>query len=128
MLRLIKNWLADKLLHVTLCYSIGITILMLMPIPDSDLDVPFSDKLAHFGVYALLSLLWLLVAIKRRGMNITTFLWVFFVLFAYGMVIEVIQGNFIDSRSFDVWDIVANSVGIVLGMTVYHFGKKKDWI
>lgn len=129
MLMPIKNWLAGKLLYVALCYSIGVTILLLMPIPEVAQEVvPFSDKVAHLGVYALLSLLWVLVATQKKGAFKTAFWLVFLILSAYGMVIEVVQGNFIASRSFDVWDIVANTFGIILGLLLYYFGRKKDWI
>jgi len=99
-----------------------------MPIPKSDYQIPFSDKVAHLGLYALLSLLWLLVAIKSKSKLTSPFLGVFIVLSVYGIVIEVIQGIFIVSRSFDAWDILANSVGIILGLIAYYFGRKKDWI
>lgn len=47
-------------------------------------------------------------------------------LFIYGMVIEVVQGAWVVSRTFDLWDVAANTVGILFGgIVLYKISRSK---
>lgn len=73
------------------------------------LGLPISDKLAHAGSYALL-MVWFagLYARKRYVMLALT-------LIALGIVLELAQAR-LHYRSFDPMDLVANVIGILLGL------------
>jgi len=50
--------------------------------------------------------------------------WVLIGAFIYGIVIEVLQELFFESRTADIWDVVANSAGILLGWLIFRNIKK----
>jgi len=42
----------------------------------------------------------------------------------YGLFIEYIQGNFIANRFFDVYDLIANIIGVFVGLAAYSLFNK----
>ena len=70
------------------------------------------DKWVHLGFFAVLVWLW------ARGLRISggksmTGLAIAAVL--YGLMVEVIQHQFVVNRSFDLFDLVADAAGIGVG-------------
>ena len=120
----IKNLLARKtVLFVAIAYSIVVTALLLTPIPEqSSVDVPNLDKLVHVFIYMLLVLLWLWAKVSKFSGKQQKTWWVISFVLIYGIVIEIIQGNFIPTRSFDFFDILANTGGILLGYWIFRTG------
>jgi VanZ family protein len=78
----------DKWIHISLFF--GLCFL-------------FAYPLVKYGLKANVLLPWLLL--------ITA------VAVAYGVIIEFVQRDFIPNRSFDVWDILADTIGCVLAFT-----------
>ncbi len=79
------------------------------------------DKWVHVGIFFLLCVLW------SVALNIQTsakFLGLASVAFIYGCLVEWVQHNFITNRSFDVYDVVADAVGIVVAFTWWRYIKK----
>jgi VanZ family protein len=70
------------------------------------------DKANHFSAFFVL---YILLSLGFR--NLTTFKKAILLLL-YGMQIEVVQ-SFIDGRFFSPYDVVADSVGILIGVVVY---------
>ncbi len=70
--------------------------------------------IAFFTLYILLSLAY---------KNFSTKLKILFLL-AFGMQIEIVQ-SFIDGRYFSLLDVVADSIGITLGVFFYAYVMKK---
>ena len=106
---------------------------LLLSVPGSDiphvrfLDFPYSDKLIHVGMFALLSALFsypfTLAAedfIVLRKKFTTTAMCVL----AYGVLMEFVQKYFVPGRSFDFLDIVSDGIGSLAGvlsvMKIYH--------
>ncbi len=81
-----------------------ITYLSLMPVPPMPLTFDGLDKLEHSLAYLLLAGCFCLAYNPR---------WVIF-LIIWGVGIEFAQG-WTGYRYFDVWDMLANSVGALLG-------------
>jgi VanZ family protein len=79
------------------------------------ISIPYFDKLVHIGLFAILSALWL-KSLKNR--SITIDLIVVLGTIAYGVAMEFVQRDFVANRSFDVMDIMADSVGAVLGFAL----------
>jgi VanZ family protein len=74
------------------------------------------DKLAHFGAYAVLGLL-VARALPPRG----RLPWLAFLLGSlYGASDEFHQ-HFVPGRSVDVFDWVADSLGVIAGASIYRF-------
>lgn len=72
--------------------------------------IPFVDKLVHISMFGLLSLVNYL---EHRG-NPRVKLWAM-VLISFAVLTEILQ-KLSGYRSFDVWDIAADCVGIFLGI------------
>jgi len=80
-----------------------------------------SDKIGHWVAYFTLGITWFLYA-HLNGKKIYLF---FIVLVAYGIIIEVCQGLFTSNRQFDVFDMVANTLGLGLAWFAVIFTYKK---
>ena len=121
----IKHLLEHKyLLVVTVSFQIGVTVLMLLPSSGfPNIQISNFDKLAHVGIYFLSFLLWAFSFFNKAASLKKTIILVLILLLIYGMVIEVVQGQFIPDRTSDIWDIVANSVGLGIGWVVFYILK-----
>ena len=97
-------------------YSIGVFIVFLstvalhLPIKEnSGFEV---DKLAHgfayfcfaTSVFVALNLDWKLETAKK---------WTIISSFSLGLLLEIVQGSLLSYRSFEVYDLLANTLGIV---------------
>lgn len=87
------------------------------------------DKLVHLFFYGTLQLLLLrgfylqnqFVALRKHYLPIT-----FIISAGYGILIEVLQGHVFRNRSFDLYDMAANIVGVILAILCWIlFFKKK---
>lgn len=85
------------------------------------LDKIHFDKVVHIGLFAMLVVLLCLPFRSRlkslRRLN-QSYVWIMIGYIVYGIAIEFIQKDFIPHRSFDVFDIVADTVGCVTGYLV----------
>lgn len=66
--------------------------------------------IAFFVLYILLSLSYQELQIVKK----------FFLLLVFGVQIELVQ-ELIGRSEFSVLDVLADSIGIIIGMTLYHF-------
>jgi VanZ family protein len=90
------------------------TTALATPLP----KVENADKLQHLLAFFVLA--WLL----NRSFPDISWGWnQILLLFAYGFLIEIIQ-YFIPYRFFSIWDLVANSVGLILYTLAIHWGGK----
>jgi len=76
------------------------------------------DKLVHVGLFSILVFLWILppqsrVSDKQKINKLHV--WIALTFVCYGVFIEIIQLNFVPNRSFDLFDILANTVGCAFG-------------
>jgi VanZ family protein len=81
-----------------------------------------ADKMAHFAFYAGLAFLSLWALGKkafdnRRKKN---FIKIFLSVSLYGLALEIAQYNFTTTRSFDLFDIVANVLGTLTGVFLFN--------
>ena len=99
-----RAWLAGGWLLVGLVVYLSLT-----PQPPQPVSFAQSDKLEHGFAYASLSLWFcqLYLSTRSRMMVIAG-------LFGLGVALEFLQG-WSGYRYFDVWDMVANSIGVLLG-------------
>lgn len=66
------------------------------------------DKAVHFLVFAILGFLFSIVFRK------STFLF-FVIMFLYALLTEILQGAMDWGRSFEIWDLVADMLGVSIG-------------
>ncbi|MEZ4875668.1 MAG: VanZ family protein [Flavobacteriaceae bacterium] len=110
---------------VTLAYTLFVTIIMLIPISgSSEIHIPYFDKMVHCGIYAVYVFLWLWYFWGHNKENKKAYFLVPIALCIYGIVIEILQGRFVATRTEDFWDVIANSIGILIGLFVFY--KAKD--
>ena len=80
------------------------------------------DKVVHVSIFFLLVCIWQLYILRKNDGQLSwrksfrILLWSLF----YGIIIEVSQGLFTVSRSPDVWDVVANLVGAMIGIMFFQ--------
>jgi VanZ family protein len=97
-------------------YSIGVFIIFLSTVP---LQLPLKeipsfeiDKAAHafayfcfaMSVFVALNLDWKLKTARK---------WTIISGFSLGLLLEIVQGSLLSYRSFEVYDLLANTLGIV---------------
>lgn len=117
-----KKLLGPKALKfLGIVYTLVLTLLLLFPSTEvPDLEVPFLDKIGHVSLFAFLVLIWATYSwVASKGVQ-SKILWVVPLAFIYGIVIEALQELFFKPRTADIWDVVANFVGIVLGGLIFY--------
>lgn len=88
--------------------------------------IPFLDKILHLVTYIILTVLWSNYFIHLLPNTKTVKVLTIVVLFltVYGIVIEVLQSKLTSSRVYDINDIVANLLGIAIGVLIFNYLKK----
>lgn len=118
----IKYYLPSLLLAFVIAYG------SLKPIgndsPFKFLDIEISDKILHGSFYFLLAISLLLPIILHNIKIHLKEIIIILLVFVYGLLMEGIQYFFIESRSGDFLDIIANAAGIILAYFVYIASKK----
>lgn len=123
MTQLIKKLSEPKTLFIFgLFYTLVITIVLLLPgkeLPKYELPI---DKLAHVLLQMCLAVIWLIYFFVRNELNLTvrSVGLILTTCFIYGIVIEIIQQRFVVYRQADIWDIAANTLGLILGYIVFN--------
>ena len=124
---IIKSILKAKLLFLlALIYSLSILVLSLINLKNIDIiNLNASDKFYHALCYALMVFLWLLhFHFKFRPQNIKGKLVLSSIIIIFGIIIEVLQLVLTNYRSFDWWDVVANTLGVCIGLISFSIVKK----
>ena len=126
MLKLIKKLLERNALILAIIITIIIAFLSLSIVPKINLGIHIksSDKYLHTFAYFTLSIVWFF-ALRDKFNNhlFKTYLITFLIL--YGIILEVLQGKLTSYRTADFFDIVANTVGIIVA-TIF-FNKFLKW-
>ncbi|TGV00900.1 VanZ family protein [Flavivirga rizhaonensis] len=108
---------------ITIIYSLALITVSLIKLNNvPDIGISFGDKIFHFFAYFVLTILWFytfLYAFKLKSKKAIVFAVVLSVFF--GIIIEVLQGSITVSRSLDVYDAVANTLGALLASVVMWF-------
>jgi len=96
-------WLAGAWLLVA-----AVVVLSLVPIP-ADVSAGRSDKIAHLVAYGILMFGFTQIYLSGRARIVTAV-----GLALLGVALEVLQGH-TGYRSFDLADMAANALGVLLG-------------
>ncbi len=122
MTKLIKKLLEFKnLLLLGLFYTFFITAVFLLPASEIPKYRFLNDKVIHVLLYIVLSFIWLLCfyIYNNKYVSLKNLTIIIFLCFVYGIIIESIQQLFITSRYADILDILANSIGSILGALIF---------
>jgi len=102
-----RAWLAASLLLVGGVIYASLATFDLPPAP-----VAWFDKVEHGLVYAFLAV-WFTGLVARRH-----YTWVVLGLAALGLALEFLQHAMQRGRTGDPWDMVANMIGITIGVAL----------
>jgi VanZ family protein len=127
---------ANKIiLGAAIFWTLTIAILCLIQMNDlpefQSIDIPGKDKYVHCTFHLVFTLLWSGYFWNRqKSIEIKTVFKVFLVSVCYGILIEILQGEFTTTRKADVFDVLANTTGAtiaVMALLCYkHFSKSKN--
>lgn len=117
-----------KFLYISLILTVGIGIGSLISLSNAPISaVKISDKTIHITAYFLVSLSWLLT-FRNHVNNLKINRLIFGLILAYGIIIELLQGNLTSKRQFEFFDILANLVGISTAFLLFIIVFKKKRI
>jgi VanZ family protein len=122
MTELIKKLLGLKtLLIIGLFYTLFITTAFLLPASEIPKERFLNDKVIHISLHLILSFVWLLFYFiyKNCSINLMKLISILFLCFVYGIIIEFIQELFLTSRHADFFDILANTIGTIIGSLIF---------
>ena len=121
MLQRIKKLLEDNAITLAIIATIIVAILSLTSVPKVDLGFKLksSDKYLHALAYFTLSSVWYF-AFKDKMKKTSFKVSLIFLLIFYGIVLEVLQGGLTKYRTADFFDVIANTVGIVIAMLLFN--------
>jgi len=106
---------------LSLSYATIIFILSSIPQPPSYVEETGFDKIQHVIEYSILGF-FVLGSFANRN-NVKIILLVIIICSIYGIVDEIHQ-FFVPGRYFSVLDMVANSVGVVIGILILRYYKE----
>ena len=102
--------------------TFAILYLSLMTVPKSNIKISHLDKLQHILAYVVLTTSWLLALAKKRSKIV-----IISACFLFGILIEILQETVTNYRTGDYLDIIANSVGVLVGLLLFNqFSRKKN--
>jgi VanZ family protein len=103
-------------------WAIVVFIVSILPADDitidSDMLIPHADKVVHIMMYFILQ-----VAMMRKrqsGMEDKNKVIIFILVSGYGVFIELFQGYFLADRFFEIYDIIANITGALMGILLFN--------
>jgi len=108
-----------------------IAVLSFIPgnhLPEIKWKIISIDALVHFGMYFVLSILLAFAFVFKNKVNLSKLnLYLILVLvgIVFGTFVELVQGSFIYQRYFDLLDILANSIGSLVGMLIVALISRK---
>jgi VanZ family protein len=83
------------------------------------MDMSFSDKIVHMGMYfTLMSVItWESIRITEKPGVIYL---AGFIAFIYGILMEVFQELFTLNRTWSIWDALFNTIGILISIVLWQ--------
>ena len=116
----------NSYLGLAVLFSVFLTVISLKESEGLTIEsIPYLDKIFHLFAYMVLTLLWskyFVHLFSNTKMAVTLTILALF-LTVYGIIIEVLQSKLTVTRVFDTYDIVANFLGIVIGILIFKYMK-----
>ena len=125
MLKPIKSLLENNAIYIavffTICILFGSLVKSEFIVVES---ISVSDKTYHLIAYFLLMLSWLYAFFKREKFE-ENVKYIILGCFIFGIIIEILQGVTTSYRTASYLDIVANTIGVLLAVVIFHVFEKK---
>lgn len=121
------KWKIFRYKTVAISWLIMMSILFILPgsaLPKENwFDRIHMDKMVHVGLFAVLIFLWR----SSFDWEINSYHFVLlFLALLYGLLIELIQLYWVPHRSFDLYDILSDMIGSIVGLLVWLGVYKKN--
>ena len=85
-------------------------------------DIPFLDKIVHFGMYFML--MSSIVFENRKVLRTKSQLFLLSLIpVCFGITMEILQSVLIESRTGSIYDVIFNSAGILFSLVLWLFIK-----
>ena len=120
MLQDIKKLLERNALILAILATVIIGVLSLSAVPKLNigLGIKSGDKYLHFIAYFGLSTLWYFALRDRIQKKLFNF-FVPLALIFYGIILEGLQSGLTTYRTGDVYDAIANTIGVIVGLIIF---------
>ena len=124
----IQNLLKGNSLFIAIVVTISIAYLSLMKTgPTIEIGLPQTDKIEHAFAYCVLALSWFIFASKKQKKTKKLIFIVFGCIF-YGIILEVLQATITLHRTAEFFDMLANTVGVLIGLLIFNRISKKNQV
>ena len=114
MQKIIKTLLKGNILYIAVIITIIIAYLSLIKVGKQPISIKYLDKIEHSIAYFTLALSWLLALKNKVKIAI-----IIIGCVVYGILIEVLQGTITSYRTADFYDIIANTIGILIALLIF---------
>ena len=105
------------ILPAAIVYTIWLTIVSLINLSNvPSLGSSFDDKIYHFIAYVGLGFLW--VTYFKYNIKSANILLTFGAVLLYGIILELVQHKINPNRTFDLYDLLANCIGVIVGTLI----------
>ena len=86
-------------------------------------NIKFQDKILHFIAYLALAILWGYYALLFKNKN--SIFYSFIATLIFGIILELIQEVVNPLRNYDILDLVANCIGVIVGTVIVAWYNRK---
>ncbi len=121
MLQNIKKLLERNSLLIAIAATLFLAVLSLSAVPKLNLGlgIKSGDKYLHFIAYFGLTILWYFALKERINEKVFKF-FVPLALILYGIILEGLQSGLTTYRTGDIYDAIANTVGVIVALLVFN--------
>jgi len=125
MLKPIKSLLENNAIYIAVFITISILFGSLVKSEFIVVEsISVSDKTYHLIAYFLLMLSWLYAFLKKEKFQ-EHVKYIILGCFVFGIIIEILQGIITSYRTASFLDILANTIGVLLAVVIFHVFEKK---
>lgn len=98
----------------------ALALVCLMPLKKiPNVGVSFADKIFHSLTYVVLTFLWFgTFYFQFKKGKIKAIVYATIISIIFGIIVEVLQGVFTATRQADVYDVLANSLGVLFAVSL----------
>ncbi|WP_445737534.1 VanZ family protein [Mariniflexile sp.] len=120
--------LKKSIFFLSILYTLTLATVCLVKLNKlPNVGLSYGDKIFHFLSYSVLAMLWfntLLHTFKFKKRRALLYAALFSVVF--GIVIEVLQGTLTSYRSSDMYDVIANTSGVLFTVLILAVKNPKN--
>jgi VanZ family protein len=107
---------------IAISWTCFVSILSLITISSEigeSINVDFKDKYVHFLFYFVFVIVWFLFLDRTKYAKSVKLLALILAI-TFGVLMEICQGLFTTTRTPDVYDVLANSIGAFTGIIILN--------